>query len=92
MLLTAARTPARTDANGDLVRLADQDRSLWDRAAITEGVAILETILPRGLVGRFQLEAAIAAVHAEAETADATDWLQIATLYRCWSRSRRARP
>ncbi len=82
MLLTAARTPARTDAYGDLVRLADQDRSIWDEAEIREGVAILETILPRGLVGRFQLEAAIAAVHAEAESADATDWLQVATLYR----------
>ena len=81
MLITAARTPARTDVHGDLVRLADQDRALWDRAAITEGVTILETILPRGLVGRFQLEAAIAAVHAEAATADETDWLQIAMLY-----------
>ena len=81
MLLTAARTPARTDAHGDLVRLADQDRQRWDRAAIAEGVAILETVLPRGRVGRFQLEAAIAAVHAEAETAEETDWLQIATLY-----------
>jgi predicted RNA polymerase sigma factor len=81
MLLTAARTPARTDAVGDLVRLADQDRALWDRAAIAEGVAILEEVLPRGRIGRFQLEAAIAAVHAEAESADDTDWMQIATLY-----------
>jgi RNA polymerase sigma factor (sigma-70 family) len=81
MLLTAARTPARTDDHGDLVRLADQDRALWDQAAIREGVAILETVLPRGRVGRFQLEAAIAAVHAEAADSDATDWLQIATLY-----------
>ncbi len=63
------------------MRLADQDRSLWDRAAIAEGVAILETVLPRGRVGRFQLEASIAAVHGEAGTADDTDWLQIATLY-----------
>jgi RNA polymerase sigma factor (sigma-70 family) len=82
MLLTSSRTPVRTDAQGDLVRLADQDRTLWDHAAIAEGVAILETILPRGQGGRFQLEAAIAAVHAEAETADDTDWLQVATLYR----------
>jgi predicted RNA polymerase sigma factor len=81
MLLTAARTPARTDEHGDLVRLADQDRMLWDRAAIAEGVEILETVLPRGRVGRFQLEASIAAVHGEAATAADTDWLQIATLY-----------
>lgn len=81
MLLTAARTPARTDPAGDLVLLTDQDRSLWDRSAITEGVAILERVLPAGPVGRFQLEAAIAAVHAEAETAATTDWAQIAVLY-----------
>jgi len=82
MLLTAARTPARTDDHGDLVRLADQDRGLWNHAYIREGVVILETVLPRGRVGRFQLEAAIAAVHAEAVDAEDTDWLQVATLYR----------
>ncbi|WP_426247707.1 RNA polymerase sigma factor [Nocardioides sp. LHG3406-4] len=81
MVLTAARTPARTDHAGDLVRLADQDRSLWDRRLVAEGVAILERVLPRGRVGRFQLEAAVAAVHAEAARVEDTDWPQIATLY-----------
>jgi RNA polymerase sigma factor (sigma-70 family) len=81
MLLTQAREPARADACGDLVPLARQDRSRWRRAEITEGVAILERVLPRGPVGRFQLQAAIAAVHAEAPDAAATDWAQIRTLY-----------
>ena len=81
MLLTDARRPARLDAEGTLVPLADQDRSLWDAAAISEGVALVEAALPRGPVGPFQLQAAIAAVHAEAATAAETDWGQIATLY-----------
>jgi len=81
MLLTQAREPARTDARGDLVPLADQDRSLWRSEEIAEGVAILERVLPRGPVGRFQLQAAIAAVHAEAPDAAATDWAQIRALY-----------
>ncbi|MCD4523839.1 RNA polymerase sigma factor [Nocardioides sp. cx-173] len=81
MLLTAARTPARADAAGDLVRLADQNRSRWDHALVAEGVALLEQVLPRGRVGRFQLEAAIAAVHDEAGCSEDTDWLQVATLY-----------
>ncbi|WP_338089632.1 DUF6596 domain-containing protein [Nocardioides lijunqiniae] len=80
-LLTTARTPARTDASGDLVRLADQDRALWDRERIAEGVALLEEALPRGRVGRFQLEASIAAVHADAASAADTDWQQVAVLY-----------
>jgi RNA polymerase sigma factor (sigma-70 family) len=81
MLLTQARERARTDARGDLVPLARQDRSRWRRDEIAEGVAILERVLPRGPVGRFQLQAAIAAVHAEAPDAAATDWAQIRTLY-----------
>ena len=81
MLLTQAREPARADARGDLVPLADQDRSRWRREEIAEGVAILERVLPRGPVGRFQLQAAIAAVHAEAPDAAATDWAQIEALY-----------
>jgi RNA polymerase sigma factor (sigma-70 family) len=81
MLLTHARTPARADGSGDLVPLADQDRRRWRRDAIVEGVEILERVLPRGPVGRFQLQAAIAAVHAEAATYDATDWPQIVALY-----------
>jgi len=81
MLLTQAREPARTDARGDLVPLAEQDRSRWRSEEIAEGVAILERVLPRGPVGRFQLQAAIAAVHAEAPDAAATDWAQIRALY-----------
>ena len=81
MLLTQAREPARADERGDLVPLADQDRLRWRREEIAEGVAILERVLPRGPVGRFQLQAAIAAVHAEAPDAAATDWAQIEALY-----------
>jgi RNA polymerase sigma factor (sigma-70 family) len=82
MLLTDARRDARTRPDGSLVPLADQDRSLWDRARIAEGVRLVEAALPTGPVGPYQLQAAIAAVHAEAPTAQATDWAQIETLYR----------
>jgi predicted RNA polymerase sigma factor len=81
MLLTHARSPARTDEYGDLVPLAEQDRSRWRRELIDEGVALLETTLPRGHVGRYQLQAAIAAVHTEAATYEDTDWRQITVLY-----------
>lgn len=81
MLLTQARAAARTDAAGDLIPLAEQDRSLWDRTLINEGALILEQVLPRGPVGRYQLSAAIAAVQAEAPTADDVDWLEISLLY-----------
>ena len=81
MLLTRAREAARTDAGGDLVPLAEQDRALWDSGLIAEGAEILERVLPRGPVGRFQLQAAIAAVHAEAAAWEDTDWPQIAVLY-----------
>ena len=81
MLLTAAREATRTDERGDLVPLAEQDRSRWDTDLVAEGVALLEEVLPRGHLGRFQLQAAIAAVHAEAPTWDATDWRQISLLY-----------
>ncbi|MGI5232806.1 RNA polymerase sigma factor [Actinoallomurus sp. CA-142502] len=86
MLLTHARLPARTDSAGDLVPLAEQDRSRWRRGLIAEGVALLEETLPRGHVGRYQLQAAIAAVHAEASTYQATDWMQISVLYDMLSR------
>jgi len=86
MLLTAARTAARTDGHGDLVPLAEQDRSRWDQAMIAEGIALVERALPVGDVGPFQLQAAIAAVHAEAATAAATDWSQITVLYRMLDR------
>ena len=81
MLLTAAREATRVDERGDLVPLAEQDRDRWDAAAIAEGVDLLETVLPRGHLGRFQLQAAIAAVHAEAPTWADTDWRQISLLY-----------
>ena len=81
MLLTHARSPARTDPAGDLVPLAEQDRSRWRTDLIARGRRLLEPALGRGHVGRFQLEAAIAAVHADAPTYAETDWLQISVLY-----------
>ncbi|WP_088319114.1 RNA polymerase sigma factor [Kineosporia sp. R_H_3] len=86
MLLTDARRAARTAPDGALVPLAEQDRSLWDRAAVAEAVAVLERVLPRGHVGPYQLQAAIAAVHAEAERWEDTDWPQISVLYRMLDR------
>ena len=81
MLLHDSRRRARVDAAGRLVTLDEQDRTLWDRGAIGEGLRLVEGALRRGRVGPYQLQAAIAAVHAEAATADATDWPQIAALY-----------
>lgn len=81
MLLTEARRVARTGPAGELIALDEQDRSLWDRAAIEEGVAIISATLPRGAVGPYQVQAAIAAVHDEATSADATDWEEILALY-----------
>jgi len=81
MLLTDARRPARTLPDGSLVSLAEQDRGKWDRQRIAEGVALITEALPRGSVGPYQLQAAIAAVHDEAEHMDATDWPQILALY-----------
>ena len=81
MLLHDARRGARLDASGDLITLEDQDRSLWDAAAISEGVAILEAALRCGRPGPYQIQAAIAACHATAPTSDRTDWAQIAALY-----------
>jgi RNA polymerase sigma factor (sigma-70 family) len=86
MLLTDARRAARTAADGSLIPLAEQDRSRWDAEAIREGIALVESALPRGPVGPYQLQAAIAAVHAEAQDADATDWAQIDALYRMLER------
>ena len=81
MLLVHARHRARTAPDGSLIPMAEQDRSRWDRAAIDEGIALITTALPRGPTGPYQLQAAIAAVHGEAESADTTDWAQIAALY-----------
>jgi RNA polymerase sigma-70 factor, ECF subfamily len=81
MLLHDARRPTRLDDHGDLVTLEDQDRSRWDAAKISEGVSLLEDALRRGRPGPYQVQAAIAACHATAPTADRTDWPQIAALY-----------
>jgi RNA polymerase sigma factor (sigma-70 family) len=81
MLLTDARRAARTTADGALVPLADQDRALWDRTQIEEGVGIIGDTLGRGAIGPYQLQAAIAAIHDEAPSADETDWPQILALY-----------
>jgi RNA polymerase sigma factor (sigma-70 family) len=81
MLLTDARRPARTRPDGTLVPLAEQDRGLWIRPAIAEGVALLTPALASTPVGPYQLQAAIAAVHAEAGRAQDTDWPQILALY-----------
>ncbi|MGE5291863.1 MAG: RNA polymerase sigma factor [Micromonosporaceae bacterium] len=81
MLLTDARRPARTGPAGELIPMAEQDRSLWNAGYIAEGVALITDALPRGETGPYQLQAAIAAVHDEAPSAEATDWPQIMALY-----------
>jgi RNA polymerase sigma-70 factor, ECF subfamily len=81
MLLTEARRPARTDPQGRMVRLADQDRSHWDQALIREGHGLVRACLRRNQPGPFPIQAAIAAVHADAPRADETDWFQIVALY-----------
>ena len=87
MLLVDARSAARTAADGSLVPLAEQDRSRWDRGAIEEGVALVTGALSSAPLGPYQLQAAIAAVHAEAPSAAATDWPQIVELYRLLERA-----
>jgi len=82
MLLQDARSAARLDAGGELVSLEDQDRTRWDQAKIEEGLALLEAALRRQRAGPYQVQAAIAACHAEARLASDTDWAQIALLYR----------
>src|SRR5207342_2700044 len=77
-----SRRPARVDRAGDLVPLEQQDRSLWNRPAIDEGLAVLDRALRLRRPGTYQLQAAIAACHATARTAEATDWNEIAALYR----------
>ncbi|NGO09466.1 RNA polymerase sigma factor [Streptomyces sp. HC44] len=81
LLLHDARRGTRVDAAGELVTLEDQDRTAWDRAAIDEGAALLETTLRRGRPGPYQIQAAIAACHTTAATAEETDWADIAALY-----------
>jgi RNA polymerase sigma factor (sigma-70 family) len=86
MLLTDARRPARTTADGSLVPLAEQDRALWHADAIQEGVALITDTLSRAQLGPYQLQAAIAAVHDEAARAEDTDWRQIVVLYELLAR------
>jgi RNA polymerase sigma-70 factor, ECF subfamily len=81
MLFQNSRRGARTGATGDLVLLEDQDRSKWDREAISEGADVLRAALRRGEIGPYQLQASIAALHALARSAEETDWPQIASLY-----------
>jgi RNA polymerase sigma-70 factor (ECF subfamily) len=81
MLLQESRRAARTSPAGDLVLLDEQDRSLWNRGQIAEGSALVERALSSRRIGPYTLQAAIAAVHAEAPTAAATDWTQIVGLY-----------
>ncbi|MEV3989562.1 DUF6596 domain-containing protein [Streptomyces sp. NPDC049837] len=81
MLLTEARSAARTGPHGELIPLDEQDRALWDRDAIREGTALVEEALAEGPAGAYQLQAAIAALHDEAERPEDTDWPQILALY-----------
>jgi RNA polymerase sigma-70 factor (ECF subfamily) len=81
MLLAESRRPARTDEDGHLVRLPDQDRTRWDPELVAEGQTIVRACLRRNLPGPYQIQAAIAAVHSDAPTGDATDWNQIVALY-----------
>jgi len=81
MLLTTARRAARQAPEGSMIRLDEQDRSLWDRALIAEGHGLVRSCLRRNQPGPFQIQAAIVAVHADAPTAAGTDWNQIVALY-----------
>ena len=81
MLLTEARRPARTTPDGDVVPLAEQDRTRWDKELVQEGVALVSSALSDGPLGSYQLQAAIAAVHDEAERVEDTDWAQVVALY-----------
>ena len=86
MLLTDARRTTRTGQDGEVIPLTNQDRTLWDQAEISEGVALLTAALARGAIGAYQLQAAIAAVHDEAARAEDTDWPQILALYDLFKR------
>lgn len=81
MLLIESRRAARTTADGGLVLLADQDRDAWDRDLVTEGQALVRQCLRRGRPGPYQIQAAVNAVHSDAPSAAATDWVQIRRLY-----------
>lgn len=81
MLLTDARRPARTTPEGELIPLAEQDRTLWDRDLIDEGTRLIDAALARGVVGEYQLQAAIAAAHDRTPSHEETDWSEIVSLY-----------
>jgi RNA polymerase sigma factor (sigma-70 family) len=81
MLLTDARRPARTGPDGELIPLADQDRSAWDQTLISEGIEIISGAIAKGVVGEYQLQALIAATHDQAGRAEETDWAHILALY-----------
>jgi RNA polymerase sigma-70 factor (ECF subfamily) len=81
MLLHESRRPARVDARGDVIPLEDQDRSLWNRELIAEGISLVHRALLSGRFGSYTLQAAIAAVHAVAPSVESTDWAQIVSLY-----------
>jgi RNA polymerase sigma-70 factor (ECF subfamily) len=81
MLLNESRRPARATEDGNLILLDQQDRSLWNRGLADEGIALVERALASRRFGPYTLQAAIAAVHAEAASADKTDWAEIAALY-----------
>jgi predicted RNA polymerase sigma factor len=81
MLLTESRRNARSTARGELIPLAEQDRTQWDRELIDEGTAMVEAAMAHAALGPYQLQAAIAAIHAEAGRAEDTDWAQVHTLY-----------
>ena len=81
MLLTDARRAARTGPSGELIPLDQQDRSLWDQSRVAEGVTLISALLAKGMVGPYQVQAAIAAIHDEARTVDETDWPQILAFY-----------
>ena len=87
MLLHESRRPARVTADGDLVPLEEQDRSLWDRALINEGLALVDRAFAGGEIGPYTLQAAIAALHAGVESAGDTDWVEIAGLYELLARA-----
>ena len=86
MLLTDARRPARTTADGELVPLSEQDRTRWNRAFIAEGVAMITEALRRGQLGEYQMQAAIAAVHDQAPRYEDTEWSEIVALYQLLER------
>jgi RNA polymerase sigma-70 factor (ECF subfamily) len=81
MLIQESRRAARSSPTGDLILLEHQDRSLWNRGQIAEGVGLVEKVRKQGRVGSYALQAAIAAVHAQAQSVAATDWRQIVALY-----------